>query len=293
MVGKLPANPLVSIITPVLNGTRYLEACIQSVLNQGYSNIEQVFVDGGSTDGTLEMLADYQSRYPGRIRFVSERDEGVGEALNRGLKMAKGDIFGWLDSDDLYEPDAIAAVVDFLKKTMDAYFVFGSCDTIDETGKITGSHPVKDWDFKEAVNDRHYIVMGAAFYRREVIEKAGGFNTLGNDLDFWLRVAKSFDMHRIDKTLYHQRQHADNMTFSKDPRRARINRERYRQDYLLSRRYGGGILAPRVRRYFIFVLLDKLRLYRFVSLTLLPSAKRHALMRKAVIKLVGETSAFD
>lgn len=292
MASKLAANPLVSIVTPVFNGVKYLEACIQSVLNQGYSNIEQIFVDGGSTDGTLEMLADYQSRYPGRIRFVSERDEGVGEALNRGLKLAKGQIFGWLDSDDLYETDAIAAVVGFFTQNPEAYFVFGACDTINETGKLTGKHPVKDWDLKEAINDRHYIVMGAAFYRREVVEKAGDFNTLGNDLDFWLRVAQSFKMHRIQKTLYRQRQHGENVTFSKDSRRAKMNRDKYRQDYLLCRKYGGGIFAPRVRRYFIFVLLDKLRLYRFAS-TLLPRMKHNRLAKGAIIKLVGQTSAFD
>ncbi|MBI2852692.1 MAG: glycosyltransferase [Chloroflexi bacterium] len=286
MTHKHLDSPLVSIVTPVLNGIKYLETCIQSVLAQSYPNIEHIFVDGGSTDGTLEMLAGYQSRYPDRVRFVSQRDEGVGEALNRGLKMARGDIFGWLDSDDLYEPDAIAVVVSFFKANQDACFVFGGSDVINATGEIIGKHPVKDWDTNEAINDRHYIVMGAAFYRREVIQKVGYFNTLGNDLDFWLRVAQVFPMHRMDNTLFLQRRHEDSFTLSTDPRKIRINWQRYREDYLLCRKYGGSILAPRARRYFIFLVLDRLKLYRFVAAKLLPGLRSHSFTNK-VLKLLG------
>ncbi len=102
---------LVSVITPVLNGVKYLEECIQSVLKQGYPNIEHILVDGASTDGTEEMLASYQAKYPDRIRFISEPDEGIGVAMNKGLWMAKGGIFGGLMADDFYEPEAVQAVV--------------------------------------------------------------------------------------------------------------------------------------------------------------------------------------
>ncbi len=282
----MPNNPLVSIVTPVLNGVKYLEQCIQSVLSQSYENIEHIFVDGGSTDGTLDMLSSYEARYPDRIRFVSEPDNGVGEALNRGLKMARGDIFGWLDSDDLIEPKAIITVVEFFRANSGAYFVFGEDTIINEAGEIIGKHPVKDWDMKEAINDRHYVLMSASFYRRDVIERVGYFNSLGNDLDFWLRVAKEFQMYRIEKTLFRNRQHKDTFTNSKDVRKMLVNRQRYREDYLLCRQYGGGIFAPRIRRYFIFLILDRLGAYHIVTSSILPKLQRYAVVNK-VMRLLG------
>lgn len=207
-------NPLVSIITPALNGIKYLEQCIQSVLNQGYPYIEHIFVDGGSSDGTLDMLSSYQTKYPDRIRFVSEPDRGVGEALNRGLKMAKGGIFGWLDSDDVYEPDAIMTVVEFFKSNPGAYFVFGEGNIINEKGGIIRKHLTKDFDLKEVINDKCYILLTSAFYRRGVIERVGLFNTLGNDVDFWIRVGKVFQMHRIEKILSNWRLHKDSISIS-------------------------------------------------------------------------------
>src|SRR3972149_511511 len=128
-VEKVPQDkPLVSIITMVLNGVKYLEECIQSVLTQNYPHIEHIFVDGGSTDGTVEILTKYQTKYPNRIRFISEPDKGPGDAWNKGIRMAKGEIFGFLGSDDVSEPGAIISVVEFFKSNPDAYFVFGECN---------------------------------------------------------------------------------------------------------------------------------------------------------------------
>jgi glycosyltransferase involved in cell wall biosynthesis len=88
------SSPLISVLTPILNGAKYLEACISSVLQQNYANIEHIFVDGGSTDKTLEILTKYSSQFPDRIRFVSKPDDTVGEAWNNGVTMAKGRSWG-------------------------------------------------------------------------------------------------------------------------------------------------------------------------------------------------------
>lgn len=150
-----PDNPLVGIITPVLNRIKYLEACIQSVLNQSYPYIEHIFVNGGSSDGTLDMLASCGAKYPNRIRFISEPDKGAGEAWNKGLRMAKGEILGWLGSDILSEPDAIMTVVEFFRANPDAYFVFGGLNYINEKGEILRKlkFPTKDFNLDEAIND--------------------------------------------------------------------------------------------------------------------------------------------
>ena len=241
--------PLVSIITPVHNGIKYLQECIQSVLNQSYPHIEHIFTDGGSTDGTLEMLASYQSKYPDRVRFISEPDKGACDAWNKGLKMAEGEILGWLGADDLYEPDAIRMVVEFFKTNTDAYFVFGDCNYIDEKGEVTGKHRTKDFDLEEAINDACYIPCPSAFYRREVVERVGLMDTSIHacDQDYWIRVGKVFRMHRIEKTLSNFREQKASVSGAKG-----AGKMYALEGFIINRRYGGRILSPRVIRYLIY-----------------------------------------
>ncbi len=247
-------SPLVSIITPVLNGVKYLEACIQSVLNQSYPYIEHIFVDGGSTDGTLEVLANYQVKYPDRIRFISEPDKGSGEAWNKGLRMAKGEILGSLNSDDMYELDAILTVVEFFRSNPDAYFVFGGSNYINEKGEMIGKRQAKDCDLKELINDSCAIYVEAAFYRREVVEKIGWFDTLGNDLDYWIRVAKVFQIHRIEKVLSNFRVHKNSQTGSN-----KTYLMWRRELCIASRRHGGSFLSGWCRRYYESLIIESLR----------------------------------
>jgi len=246
--------PLVSIITPVFNGKKYLEACLQSVLNQSYPRIEHIFVDGGSTDGTLNILSSYQSRYPERIIFISGPDRGVGEAVNKGLAIARGQIFGWIDSDDLYKLDAISAAVEFFRENPDAYFLFGGCNMIDEKGEVISSFTIKDFNLREALNRWHYIVFCATFFKREVVESIGLLNTLGNDLDFYIRVHKAFRMHRIEETLSSWRLHSEGISLSQKARGKSIRRERVKEDFLLCLKHGGSIFSPRSMRYYVTVL---------------------------------------
>ena len=99
-----------SIITPVRNGERFLVSCIESVLSQSYPDVEHIFVDGRSTDGTLTILAEYSKTHPDRIKYVSGYDNSIGEAWNKGLRMATGDVFGWLGADDILYPDALRLI---------------------------------------------------------------------------------------------------------------------------------------------------------------------------------------
>ena len=249
-------NPLVSIITPSYNRIKYLEACLQSVLNQSYPSIEHIIVDGASTDGTVEMLASYQAKYPDRTRFISEPDESTEEAVNKAFKMVKGKIVGWLGSDDMYEPDAVQTVVEFFRANPDAYFVFGDCNFINEKGEIIGKYETKDFDLDEIINDSCHIPSTSAFYRREVIEKVGGWNTSikGSDVDYWIRIGKVFKIHRIKKTLSKFREHEDKRSAFMMPRKVYA-----REAYLMSRRHGGRLFSPRARRYFLLIITDPLR----------------------------------
>jgi len=248
--------PLVSIITQVLNGVKYLEECIESILAQSYPCIEHIFVDGSSTDGTLEVLSCYKAKYPERIRFISEPDKGPGDAWNKGLRMAKGEIFGWLGADDMSEPNAIQTVVEFFRANPDAYFVFGACNYINEKGEIIKVSEPKDFNLEEMINDANCIPCPSAFYKREVIEKVGWFDTLGNDRDYWMRAGKIFQLYRIEEMLSNFRIHEGSATTgsSKEKRKMWL-----RVDCITSRRHGGGIFSGYCRRYYRFVMIESLR----------------------------------
>lgn len=253
--------PLISIITPVLNRVKYLEACIQSVLHQTYPSIEHVFVDGGSSDGTLDVLVRYQAKYPNKIRYISEPDGGAGEAWNKGLRMAKGEIFGWLGSDDmLCQPDAVQTVVEFLRGNPDAYFVHGACDYVDEKGEMIYTHKPRDFTLNELINENNFIACPSAFYRRAVVEKVGWLDTYGNDYDYMIRIAKVFKIYRIEKVLSSFRVHSESETGSLESY-VRV----LRKDYLVVRRHGARIFARKCRQYYKFTIINRLGLLPFYS----------------------------
>lgn len=283
---KLSSQPLVSTVSPVLNGIKYVEEGLKSLLGQTYPHIEHVFVDGGSTDGTLEVLERYAQQYPDRIRFISEPDEAPGDAVNKGLKMARGEIMGWVDPDDWLEPDAITAVVDFFNQNPDAYFVYGGARIWNEEGtKVLYNFQMKDWDRKEAIEYRFYIIMGAAFYRRELIEKIGYFNTLGLALDYWLRVSEHFELHRIDKLLINNRQRSDALMMTKSGRLRKLRLLKYKQEYDLCHKYGGGFFCKRRRLYWAVLIMEKLGIYQFVAYKVMPKLRSIPTFERIWIKL--------
>jgi glycosyltransferase involved in cell wall biosynthesis len=244
------SGPLVSVITPVLNGKRYLATCIESVLSQSYPNIEHVVVDGGSTDGTLEMLAEYSSKYPARVRYMTGKDKNPEDAWNKGICASKGDILGWLGSDDVYLPGAVEAVVDFFRMNPDAAFVFGGFDTIDEQGNVLERNMSKDFDFDEALNDTCWIPTTSAFYTREVVQNIGLLDTelVPADFDYWIRIAKVYRPYRIHKALSQFRIHPGSITGSPG-----IGAKYAYATYRTSRRHGGRVFSRRLYRYLILL----------------------------------------
>ena len=240
-------KPLVSIVTPVLNGVRYLEECIQSVLNQNYPNIEHVFIDGVSTDGTLEMLADYKTEYPDRIRFVSESDKSAGDAWIKGVKIARGAILGWLGADDTYCPDAIQTAVKFFETNQDTYFMFGGCNYINERGKLIKQVVTKDFNLEEAINDSCSIPCTSAFYKQEIIERVSPdiIAEQDSELEYWIMVGKVFKIYRIDDIL-------SNFRLYNDKARARNDIYSFaRTTFMMGRRHGAGLFSPCARRYYL------------------------------------------
>jgi glycosyltransferase involved in cell wall biosynthesis len=244
--------PLVSIISPVFNADKsgYLEQCIESVLQQTYPNIEHVFADGGSSDKTVEKLRHYMEQYPGRIRFISESDNGVGSALKKAYALSKGDIIGWMDADDFYEPHAVQTAVDYFLLYEGAKFVYGGCNIVDDDSKHIGNFIVSDFDKRIWLNVQHYLIFAAAFFRREVVENCGFVNDLGNDLYFYLNVAKRYKLYRVTETLSNWRLHSQSISLKRSKREDSIRKKRALEDFLLVLRHGGSPFAPRAMTYF-------------------------------------------
>lgn len=119
----MDSNPLVSIITVVYNGEKYLEQTINSVLEQTYRNIEYIIIDGGSLDGTLGIIKSYEKHI---TKWISEPDQGLYDAMNKGIKIAKGELIGMINSDDWYEPNAVELIVDVYKKNLEKKIFHGN-----------------------------------------------------------------------------------------------------------------------------------------------------------------------
>jgi glycosyltransferase involved in cell wall biosynthesis len=255
--------PLVSIITPILNGAKYLEGCIESVLNQDYPRIEHIFVDGGSTDDTMQMLSTYIQTHGERVRVIAEPDTGPGEAWNRGLQVAKGEIFGCLGVDDLYASGAIRSVIEFFAANADAGFVHGDCEIIDHRGEVIGQHHVRPFDFQEFVDTALHIATPSAFYKRVVLERVGWLDPLGDDFDLMIRIAKCFQIYTIPRVLSKLRIREDSAF---NPSDFGKRREVYEQTYRVSRRYGGQRFSLIARKYYTVLIISWFHLEVFFPL---------------------------
>ena len=188
---------MISIITPAYNSERYLEECIKSIKNQSYENYEHIIVDGGSKDKTLDIIKRYEGTYP--MRWISEQDNGMYDAISKGFKMAKGDIFCWINSDDILMPWTLETVNRIFVNTTNSW-ITGIPAQIDEQGvlrlvsnkKITYPHYAlrRGWMDSRRVG---CVQQESTFWRRSLYVKVGGINTslkYAGDYDLWYRFAQ-------------------------------------------------------------------------------------------------------
>jgi glycosyltransferase involved in cell wall biosynthesis len=199
------SDPMISIITPSFNQAAYIEQTIQSVLNQNCRRVEHIVVDGGSTDDTVDIL----KRYPHLI-WVSEKDHGQADALTKGLALAKGDIIGWVNSDDYYQDNIFAAVVSHFQRT-DAQWVVGNLANVFDDSLEVVFRQSPTITFDALVRDPDIVRQQSTFFRREVLTSVGAWNAdryMVMDYDLWIRLAKVSPPVMVNENWAYFRNHA-------------------------------------------------------------------------------------
>lgn len=189
-------TPLVTIVTPSYNQAAFLEKTICSVLEQDYPAIEYMVVDGASKDASVEIIKKYENRL---TWWVSEKDSGQAEAINKGLARAKGEYVAWLNSDDYLLPGAVSAAVEALQQNPKASFVYGNVRVVTLDGKVLNTLTYKDWQLVDLMSF-HIIGQPAVFMRRSALEKAGFLDQSFHfllDHQLWIRLASVGEMRYI------------------------------------------------------------------------------------------------
>ncbi len=248
--------PLVSIITPSFNQARYLEATIQSVLEQDYPRIEYIIVDGGSTDGSVDVIKKYEGRL---AWWVSEQDKGQTDAINKGFNRASGEILAWINSDDTYNPGAVRAAVNFLIQNPEVAMVYADCDFINEQGGVIGKFKSAQTDLRRLREGYVHIPQQTMFFRANYWKELGPLDPsfyFAMDYDLWTRIAAHAPIKYLaGQTWANFRIHTSGKTTSADDR---CWPEMLRVHY----RDGGGFFSVIVAKYYLRKIIGPLWKWR-------------------------------
>jgi glycosyltransferase involved in cell wall biosynthesis len=246
--GAAPSGRI-SIVVPCLNGARYLPQALGSLERQ--PNADVIVVDGGSTDGTVDIIREWENRLP--LRWISERDNGQADAINKGIAMATGDVVGWLNADDMLEGDTIARVAHEFNWDPELEFVWGFCLVIAADGSpLYIQNPFVREDFDLLRRHRNFVPQPGSFFRRSLCDRFGLLDVSYEfmfDYEFFLRLSGHVRARFVPSVLARFRMHADSKTavsykgFLKEEERA-------------FRANGGSLVSP--------FMLDMMR-YRFVA----------------------------
>lgn len=209
----------VTVVTPSFNQAPFIEQTIRSVLDQDYPDLEYIVVDGGSTDGSLEIIRRYADRL---AWWVSEPDGGQTDALNKGFRRATGEVLAWLNSDDVYRPGAVWEAAAYLDAHPEFGMVYGEADFIDTEGRVTGRFDARQADYVRLMRGAVYIPQQAAFFRRSLWEQVGPLDPafyFAMDYDLWVRIARIARLQYLPgRTWAAFRLHASAKTIADDPR---------------------------------------------------------------------------
>jgi glycosyltransferase involved in cell wall biosynthesis len=207
-------HPLVSIITPTKDRADLLEYTLRSVRNQTFRDLEHVVVDGGSEDGTVQLLERFEKTY--ELRWISRPDAGMYPAINEGLRLARGQILAYLNSDDLYFPWAVDVIVRAFRQHPDADFIFGDALAVDEQSGQQSLYLVRPFDL-DSVRRWDFLAQPSVFWRRSAYEANGPFDETLRfvaDCDYWMRAGVRGKFRKVNEFLSIERNHGGTLRAS-------------------------------------------------------------------------------
>ena len=246
-----PSLPRVSIVTPSFNQAQYIESTIQSVLVQDYPQIEYLIVDGSSTDNTVDIIKKYQGQL---AWWVSEKDQGQTDAINKGFARASGDILAWINSDDTYEPGAVRLAANYLMEHPEVGMVYGDCNFINAEGRVIGRFASAQTNYRMLRQGYVHIPQQTMFFRGELWRQVGPLDPsfyFAMDYDLWTRISARTGIKYIPQTWANFRLHTTGKTIVADDR---CWPEMIRVHY----RDGGSFFSIIVAKYYIRRLIAPL-----------------------------------
>ena len=246
-----PSLPRVSIVTPSFNQAQYIESTIQSVLVQDYPQIEYLIVDGSSTDNTVDIIKKYQGQL---AWWVSEKDQGQTDAINKGFARASGDILAWINSDDTYEPGAVRLAANYLMEHPEVGMVYGDCNFINAEGRVIGRFASAQTNYRMLRQGYVHIPQQTMFFRGELWRQVGPLDPsfyFAMDYDLWTRISARTGIKYIPQTWANFRLHTTGKTIVADNR---CWPEMIRVHY----RDGGSFFSIIVAKYYIRRLIAPL-----------------------------------
>lgn len=261
--------PKISIVTPSLNSGKYIEETIESVLSQDYYNYEYIVVDGGSNDNTIEILKKHEERISnGSIfRWISERDNGQTDAINKGLKLCTGDWFAFLNADDFYMPRVFHHLADFMASNRDKGVIYGNQRVIYD-GLDNSNDLLKKPKYSLAFNDLLYsnqIYGPASFYNMRALKFTGDFDVSlfhWMDWDMYLRIARIMPLKYYDCDIAVFRI-SKGMKSPSNPNDKMKYKRSFKEAHLVSRKHGGNYFSVKLLQRSVFYGKYKYYLKRF------------------------------